>query len=57
MDIGFDSIEIHGANGYLPEQFLSSNINRQTDEYGGKFVLELMDELAKTVGEENWPFD
>ncbi|KAM0519129.1 hypothetical protein ACHAPE_004128 [Trichoderma viride] len=59
MDIGFDGIEIHGANGYLPEQFLSSNINRRTDEYGGtpekrcRFVLELMDELAKTVGEEN----
>lgn len=59
MDIGFDGIEIHGANGYLPEQFLSSNINKRTDEYGGtpekrcRFVLELMDELAKTVGEEN----
>ncbi|UKZ60919.1 uncharacterized protein TrAtP1_002189 [Trichoderma atroviride] len=59
MNIGFDGIEIHGANGYLPEQFLSSNINKRTDEYGGtpekrcRFVLELMDELAKTVGEEN----
>lgn len=59
MEIGFDGIEIHGANGYLPEQFLSSNINRRTDEYGGtpekrcRFVLELMDELAKTVGEDN----
>ncbi|PTB44940.1 uncharacterized protein TrAFT101_000415 [Trichoderma asperellum] len=59
MEIGFDGIEVHGANGYLPEQFLSSNINRRTDEYGGtpekrcRFVLELMDELAKTVGEDN----
>lgn len=59
MDIGFDGIEIHGANGYLPEQFLSSNINRRTDKYRGtpekrcKFVLELMDELAHAVGEDN----
>lgn len=59
MEAGFDGIELHGGNGYLPEQFLSSNINKRTDEYGGspekrcRFVLELMDQLAKTVGEEN----
>jgi 2,4-dienoyl-CoA reductase-like NADH-dependent reductase (Old Yellow Enzyme family) len=59
MDAGFDGVEVHGGNGYLPEQFLSSNSNKRTDDYGGtnekrcKFVLELMDELAKTVGEEN----
>ncbi|KAF5858392.1 hypothetical protein ETB97_004432 [Aspergillus alliaceus] len=59
MKIGFDGVELHSGNGYLPEQFLSSNINKRTDEYGGspqkrcKFVLELMEELAKTVGEEN----
>ncbi|KAI1103313.1 FMN-linked oxidoreductase [Jackrogersella minutella] len=59
MSAGFDGVEVHGANGYLPEQFLSSNINHRTDEYGGtpekrcKFPLELMDELAKAVGEEN----
>ncbi|KAE8349611.1 hypothetical protein BDV28DRAFT_160346 [Aspergillus coremiiformis] len=59
MKIGFDGVELHSGNGYLPEQFLSSNINKRTDEYGGspekrsKFVLELMGELAKTVGEEN----
>lgn len=55
---GFDGIELHGGNGYLPEQFLSSNINKRTDEYGGspekrcKFVLELMEALAKAVGED-----
>ncbi|EHA27961.1 hypothetical protein CBS147343_1526 [Aspergillus niger] len=59
MDIGFDGVELHSGNGYLPEQFLSSNINRRTDDYGGtpekrcRFVLELMDELAQTVGQEN----
>ncbi|KAF5020605.1 hypothetical protein F66182_7354 [Fusarium sp. NRRL 66182] len=59
MEVGFDGVEVHGGNGYLPEQFLSSNINKRTDHYGGSeekrcsFVLELMDELAKTVGEEN----
>lgn len=59
MKIGFDGVEIHGGNGYLPEQFLSSNINKRTDEYGGapekrcRFVFELMDEVAKTIGEQN----
>lgn len=59
MEIGFDGVEIHAGNGYLPEQFLSSNVNKRTDEYGGtpekrcQFVFELMDEVAKTVGEEN----
>lgn len=59
MECGFDGIEVHGGNGYLPEQFLASNVNKRTDEYGGSpekrcaFVLELMEELSKTVGEEN----
>ncbi|KAL2010601.1 hypothetical protein VTN00DRAFT_6408 [Thermoascus crustaceus] len=58
-EAGFDGVEIHGGNGYLLEQFLSSNINKRNDEYGGtpekrcRFALELMDELAKTIGEEN----
>ncbi|RGP78984.1 hypothetical protein FLONG3_2890 [Fusarium longipes] len=59
IEAGFDGVEVHGGNGYLPEQFLSSNINKRTDHYGGSaekrcnFVLELMDELAKTVGQDN----
>lgn len=56
-ECGFDGIELHGGNGYLPEQFLSSNINVRTDAYGGspekrcKFPLELVDALVAAIGE------
>ncbi|PSN68231.1 FMN-linked oxidoreductase [Corynespora cassiicola Philippines] len=58
-ECGFDGVEIHGGNGYLVEQFLASNINKRTDEYGGspekrcKFALDLVDALSKAIGEEN----
>ena len=58
-EAGFDGVELHGANGYLPSQFLSSNTNLRTDEYGGsianraKFMLETLEELAAVRGPEH----
>jgi N-ethylmaleimide reductase len=37
MDAGFDGVEVHGANGYLVDQFLQDGSNKRTDEYGGSF--------------------
>lgn len=36
-DAGFDGVEVHGANGYLPDQFLQDGTNHRTDLYGGSF--------------------
>ncbi len=53
---GFDGVEIHGANGYLPNQFLSDVTNHRTDAYGGsaqnrsRFVLEVVLAVAETIG-------
>ncbi|KAI0744235.1 NADH:flavin oxidoreductase/NADH oxidase [Daedaleopsis nitida] len=54
---GFDGVEIHGANGYLIDQFLQDVSNKRTDEYGGsienraRFALEVVDAVAAAVGE------
>ncbi|AWA29685.1 alkene reductase [Flavobacterium magnum] len=56
IEAGFDGVELHAANGYLPNQFLAESANQRTDEYGGsipnkaRFVLEVMQELIHAVG-------
>ncbi|SFE52260.1 N-ethylmaleimide reductase [Actinacidiphila alni] len=56
VDAGFDGVELHGANGYLISQFLSSNANLRTDGYGGpiahriRFAVEAVAATAEAVG-------
>jgi N-ethylmaleimide reductase len=53
---GFDGVEIHGANGYLPDQFLQDGTNKRTDEYGGpienraRFLLEVTQAAVSVWG-------
>ncbi|KAJ8750764.1 hypothetical protein K2173_015945 [Erythroxylum novogranatense] len=53
---GFDGIEIHGAHGYLIDQFLKDGINDRTDEYGGslenrcRFLLQIVQAVATSIG-------
>lgn len=55
---GFDGVEIHGANGYLLDQFLQDSTNRRTDAYGGsrenraRLMLEVTDAVAEVWGAE-----
>jgi N-ethylmaleimide reductase len=58
MEAEFDGVELHGANGYLLEQFLYDGSNRRTDAYGGSvqnrlhFVLETVDAVTSVCGGE-----
>lgn len=53
---GFDGVEIHGANGYLVEQFLRKNSNQRTDAYGGsienraRFLFEVVERVGAAIG-------
>ena len=55
---GFDGVELHGANGYLLEQFIRPNSNVRTDQYGGsienraRFVLEVAEAVAAAIGKD-----
>ncbi|TGE27608.1 alkene reductase [Hymenobacter metallicola] len=55
-EAGFDGVEIHGANGYLVDQFIQDGSNQRTDEYGGsvenraRFALEVVQAAAEVFG-------
>jgi N-ethylmaleimide reductase len=57
-DAGFDGVELHGANGYLPDQFIRDGINQRTDDYGGsipnraRFHLEATHALLEVWGND-----
>ncbi|KNG49597.1 12-oxophytodienoate reductase 1 [Stemphylium lycopersici] len=58
IEAGFDGVEIHGANGYLIDQFLQDNVNKRTDSYGGsvenrsRFAVEVTQAVVDAVGAE-----
>ncbi len=58
MAAGFDGVELHGANGYLLEQFIRPNSNQRTDRYGGsienraRFALEVADAVSGAIGKD-----
>ncbi|KAL8133191.1 putative 12-oxophytodienoate reductase 11 [Apium graveolens] len=56
MEAGFDGVEIHGAHGYLIDQFMKDQVNDRTDKYGGslenrcRFALEVVEALSEEIG-------
>ena len=59
---GFDGVEIHGANGYLVDQFLNTASNKRTDQWGGtvenraRFALEVAKKIAQKIGPDRVGF-
>ena len=55
IDVGFDGVEVHGANGYLMDQFLTTYTNQRTDDYGGavenrvRFHIDVMTAVRAAV--------
>ncbi|VDB93777.1 unnamed protein product [Peniophora sp. CBMAI 1063] len=58
LQAGFDGVEIHSSNGYLLDQFIQTNSNKRSDEYGGsienrlRFVSEVVQAITAVVGDE-----
>ncbi|WP_173917368.1 NADH:flavin oxidoreductase [Halobacillus sp. Marseille-Q1614] len=58
MEAGFDGVEIHGANGYLLDQFLTDYLNNRDDQYGGtvenrmRLMIEVIELVREAVGED-----
>jgi N-ethylmaleimide reductase len=58
IEAGFDGVEVHGANGYLIDQFLRDGTNKRSDAYGGsienrsRFLLEVVDAVVTVAGAE-----
>ncbi len=56
VEAGFDGVEIHGANGYLIDQFIKDGSNKRTDAYGGsienrsRFLFEVLSAVCDTIG-------
>ncbi|XP_037496731.1 putative 12-oxophytodienoate reductase 11 isoform X2 [Jatropha curcas] len=56
IEAGFDGVEIHGAHGYLIDQFLKDQVNDRTDQYGGslenrcRFALEIVEAVSNEIG-------
>lgn len=56
IEAGFDGVELHGANGYLLDQFINPGSNQRTDNYGGsvenraRFVIEVAKATAEAIG-------
>lgn len=58
IEAGFDGVELHGANGYIIDQFLCDSSNHRTDKYGGNiknrmsFLSEILEETVSAVGSD-----
>ncbi|WMV52031.1 hypothetical protein MTR67_045416 [Solanum verrucosum] len=58
IEAGFDGVEIHGAHGYLIDQFMKDQVNDRTDKYGGslenrcRFALEIVEAVANEIGSD-----
>ncbi|KAI9201216.1 hypothetical protein LWI28_020224 [Acer negundo] len=56
IEAGFDGVEIHGAHGYLIDQFIKDQVNDRTDQYGGslenrcRFALEIVEAISNEIG-------